>query len=89
MPSGGDLSHYQLGTVQLERAYQSSPSTETKQHQVGHGLTFDLWKERVQRALLGRNKHEHHGSPAERRKQREERDVGARKIASISSDYSC
>ena len=53
------------------------------------GMPFALWKERVQGALLGRNKHEHLRSPGERRKEREERDVGARKIASTSSAYSC
>ena len=53
------------------------------------GMPFDLWKERVQRAFLGGNKLEHHGSPGERRKEREERDVGARKIASTSPAYSC
>ena len=36
------------------------------------GLTFDLWKQRVQRAPLGRNKHEHHVSRAEKEKRRGE-----------------
>ena len=53
------------------------------------GMTFDLWKERVQKAFPGGKKHKYPGFPRGKKERKRGKGWGAWKIASTYSAYSC